>query len=526
VLQPEGKFELTLLFFALFAFSLALSFVATREVRDMATRRGWVSTPQDGRHVHETPLPRLGGVAIFLAFSISLSMWLGLSLVFPRLLDGLAPATLLRIYIPACLIFCLGIYDDLRGAGPYLKFSVQAIAAAMLFAGGMRVLDLPLIFGSHSLPWFVGLPLTILWVVAVTNAFNLIDGLDGLAAGSALFSTMVFFVVSLVVHSWLGALMSVTLAGAILGFLRFNFNPATIFLGDSGSLFIGFMLSALALAGAQKAPTFVAVAIPVVSFGLPILETLLSIVRRLISGRPIFTADREHIHHKLLQMGFSHRQVVIVLYAVSAVFAMLSLFLLWPTGSTLGLVLAVVGTGIWLGVQHLNYLEFGELRRVAQRTIDQRQIVINNLSVRRALEELKVASDFDQVRRILVAAFDSNDFDAFELQLKAMPGDQSTPGEAARHFHWSKQPHMVAISGQPSWKLTLDLVTTSNQRRGALVIYRTYSRRLLQMDINLLTSEFPTTLADSLERVLTMPEMLVPAAQAAQNERPFLAANL
>ena len=482
--------------------------------------------PQDGRHVHETPLPRLGGVAIFLAFSISLSMWLGLSLIFPRLLDGLAPATLLRIYVPACLIFCLGIYDDLRGAGPYLKFSVQAIAAALLFAGGMRVLDLPLIFGSHSLPLYVGLPLTILWVVAVTNAFNLIDGLDGLAAGSALFSTMVFFVVSLVVHSWLGALMSVTLAGAILGFLRFNFNPATIFLGDSGSLFIGFMLSALALAGAQKAPTFVAVAIPVVSFGLPILETLLSIVRRLISGRPIFTADREHIHHKLLQMGFSHRQVVIVLYAVSAVFAMLSLFLLWPTGSTLGLVLAVVGTGIWLGVQHLNYLEFGELRRVAQRTIDQRQIVINNLSVRRALEELKVASDFDQVRRILVAAFDSNDFDAFELQLKAMPGDQSAPGEAARHFHWSKQPHLVAISGQPSWKLTLDLVTTSNQRRGALVVYRTYSRRLLQMDINLLTSEFPTTLADSLERVLTMPEILVPAAQAAQNDRQFLAANL
>ena len=258
---------MTLLFFGLFAFSLALSFVATREVRDLATRRGWVSVPRDGRQVHQAPLPRLGGVAIFLAFSVSLSLWLGLSLIFPRLVAGLAPTTLLRIYVPACLIFCLGIYDDLRGASPYLKFAVQAIAAAMLFAGGMRVLDLPLIFGAHSLPWFLGLPLTVLWVVAVTNAFNLIDGLDGLAAGSALFSTMVFFVVALVNHSWLGSLMSVTLAGAILGFLRFNFNPATIFLGDSGSLFIGFMLSALALAGAQKAPTFVAVAIPVVSFG-------------------------------------------------------------------------------------------------------------------------------------------------------------------------------------------------------------------------------------------------------------------
>ncbi|MGA2202571.1 MAG: MraY family glycosyltransferase [Terriglobales bacterium] len=317
--------------------------------------------------------------------------------------------------------------------------------------------------------------------------------------------------------------MSVTLAGAILGFLRFNFNPATIFLGDSGSLFIGFMLSALALAGAQKAPTFVAVAIPVVSFGLPILETLLSILRRLMSGRPIFTADREHIHHKLLEMGFSHRQVVIVLYAVSAIFAMLSLFLLWPTGSTLGLVLVVVGTGIWLGVQHLNYLEFGELRRVAQRTIDQRQIVINDLAVRRAVEELKVAGDFNQVRSVLVAAFDSNDFDAFELQLKSLPGDQAVPSETDRHFHWSKFPHMAAISSQPSWKLTLDLVTTSNQPRGSLVVYRVYSRRDLQLDVNLLTSEFPATLADALHRVLTMPEVLVPAVPG---DTRILAANL
>jgi len=267
----------------------------------------------------------------------------------------------------------------------------------------------------------------------------------------------------------------------------------------------------------------VAVAIPVVSFGLPILETLLSILRRLISGRPIFTADREHIHHKLLQMGFSHRQVVIVLYAVSAIFAMLSLFLLWPTGSTLGLVLAVVGTGIWLGVQHLNYLEFGELRRVAQRTIDQRQIVINDLAVRRAVEELRVAGDFNQVRSVLVAAFDSNDFDAFELHLKSLPGDQAMPGEASHHVNWSRFPHMVAIFSQPSWKLTLDLVTTSNQRRGSFVVYRIYSHRDLQLDVNLLTSEFPATLADALDRVLTMPEVLMPVAQG---NAPFLAANL
>ena len=135
---------MTFLFFAIFVFSLALSFVATREVRDRATRRGWVYLPEPGRHVHETPLPRLGGVAIFITFSVALGLWLLLSLRYPSLASGTDPGTLLRIYIPACLIFCLGIYDDLRGTGPYVKFAVQAIAAGLLFLGGMHVLNLPL----------------------------------------------------------------------------------------------------------------------------------------------------------------------------------------------------------------------------------------------------------------------------------------------------------------------------------------------------------------------------------------------
>jgi hypothetical protein len=161
---------------------------------------------------------------------------------------------------------------------------------------------------------------------------------------------------------------------------------------------------------------------------------------------------------------------------------------------------------------------------VAQRTIDQRHIVINNLSLRRAVEQLKAAGDFNQVRSVLVAAFDNNDFDAFELHLKSLPGDLAAPVEVNRPFHWSKFPHMVAISSQPSWKLTLDLVSTSNQRRGSLVVYRMYSPRDLQLDVNLLTSEFPATLADALERVLTMPHVLVPVA--AHGDSSFLAANL
>jgi UDP-GlcNAc:undecaprenyl-phosphate/decaprenyl-phosphate GlcNAc-1-phosphate transferase len=502
---------LTLICLGLFFFSLLSSFVLTRSVRDFATARGWVSAPSQERHLHSSPLPRLGGVAIFLSFTcwtILASLWITHHPAIPRTFSLQTVATIL---LPAGLVFLLGVYDDLRGVGPYIKFSVQAVAAGMLFLGGLRIVNIPVVFGDRPLPWFLGLPLTILWVLAITNAFNLIDGLDGLAAGSALFSTLVAFVVALLNGPSLVAVMTIALAGAILGFLRYNFNPATIFLGDSGSLFIGFILSALALYGAQKAPTIVAVAIPIVSFGLPILETALSILRRLISGRPVFTADREHIHHKLLQHGMTHRQVVIVLYGVSAVFAMLSLFLLWPTGSSLGLVLAVLGIGIWIGVQHLGYLEFGELARVAHRTLNQPQIFVNNLAIRRATEELKVARDYEQVRRILVAAFDSNDFDSFELKLDAA-GDVAVDAawRGMGSFRWSKAGLPKTLDGIAVWTVALDLLSSGNRRRGTLSIHRLYSSRDLQLDINLLTSEFPTALGDALERTLAHAAHVIP----------------
>ncbi len=465
---------MTIIFLGTFVGALFLSFVLTKLVRDVATLRGWVAAPAQPRHLHNRALPRLGGVAIVFSFLIATGTALVMTrLMRPELSPSLRP--LLTILPPAILIFLLGVYDDIRGVGPYWKFLVQAIAGAMLFAGGLRILDLPVLFGAHQFSWITGLPVTILWVMAITNAFNLIDGLDGLAAGSALFSTLVVFVVALLGNLSLISLITLALAGAILGFLRYNFNPATIFLGDCGSLFIGFMLSALALYGAQKAPTIIAVAIPMVSFGLPILETSLSVLRRFISGRPVFTADREHIHHKLLQLGMSHRQVVIVLYAVSAVFALLSLFLLWPTGSTLGLVLAVLGTGVWIGVQHLGYLEFGEIRRVAQRTIEQRQIVVNNLAI--------------------------HDFDAFELRAEvAGRGFHLVDSEDFPQLRWSKPGSFATIGFGDAWSMTLPLVTAGREFCGNLIIFRRYANRDLQLDINLFTSLFATTLAEAVHR--------------------------
>ncbi len=505
---------MTPIFLATFFLALFLSFVLTRSVRDFARARGWLAAPTHDRHLHATPLPRLGGVAIFLSFATCMGLAAAWASRYPNLHSATLFGTMKTILVPAALVFLLGVYDDVRGVGPYLKFTVQAIAASMLYAGGLRIINIPVLFGDRALPWPVELLFTVIWVLAITNAFNLIDGLDGLAAGSALFSTMVAFVLAVFHGPALVEVMTIALAGAILGFLRFNFNPATIFLGDSGSLFIGFLLSALALHGAQKAPTIVAVAIPIVSFGLPILETVLSVIRRLISGRPVFTADREHIHHKLLQHGMSHRQVVILLYGVSAVFAMLSLFLLWPTGSSLGLVMAVMGVGIWIGVQHLGYLEFGEIARVGRRTLDQPQIFINNLAIRRATEELKVARDYEQVRRILTAAFGSNDFDGFDLNLGSPAGPMSAFGEI-RHsqaventFRWLK-PGLRNLNSSAVWTIALSLLSSSNRARGTLMVYRQYTRRDLQIDVNLLTNVFPTALADALDRTLAHPAEII-----------------
>jgi UDP-GlcNAc:undecaprenyl-phosphate/decaprenyl-phosphate GlcNAc-1-phosphate transferase len=483
-----------------------LSFVFTKIVRDIAVHKRWLSAPAGHRHLHNQAIPRLGGVAIVFSFLIATAIALLVDKFAVHAARSFSLAPLATILPPAILIFLLGIYDDRRDASPLLKFSVQAIAGAMLFAGGLRIFALPVLFGTHRFSWVTGLVLTIVWVIAITNAFNLIDGLDGLAAGSALFSTLIVFVVALLGNMSLIALVALALAGAIVGFLRYNFNPATIFLGDCGSLFIGFMLSALALYGSQKTPTIVAVAIPMVSFGLPILETSLSVLRRLISGRPVFTADREHIHHKLLQRGMSHRQVVIILYGVSAIFALLSLFLLWPTGSTLGLVLAVLGTGIWMGVQHLGYLEFGELRRVAQRTVAQRQVFVNNLAIRRAAEELEMATSFQDIHRILGAAFEENDFDGFELRPESYSGSREllvAHAAALPPMCWRKPGSHAAPESRNTWSLHLDLVSTGNHHCGTLIVFRRYAQPELQTDINLLTSILATGLADALHRIIS-----------------------
>lgn len=492
---------MTATYLGVFLSAALISFLLTRVVRNLANARGWVSLPAAGRHIHRDPVPRLGGVAIFIAFTVVA----GFLIAVPRILGvgaSLSARTIACILGSATLVFLLGLYDDFRPLKAGVKFAVQAVAGALLFFAGFGVFNIPLLFGSYNIGW-LALPITILWVLWITNAFNLLDGVDGLAAGSALFSTLTVFVVSLVSGNFLVSSLTLALAGAILGFLRFNFNPATIFLGDCGSLFVGFMLSALALAGAQKGSTIVAVAIPVVSFGLPVLETVLSVFRRFLSGKPLFTADRGHIHHKLLQLGWSQHQVVFILYVVSAICGLLSLFLLNPSGPTVGIVLFVIFAGVWLGVQQLGYHEFGELTRVAHRTMEQKRIIVNNLAIRRATEGLASATDLNSVERALRAAFEANDFDGFDLQL-ASTGDSQIEDDPTNRFKlsWQRPNGTDEHEKSPVWALTIDLHKTDGDRLGTFSLYRYCNGHPLLVDVNLLISGFNTALTKALDNAL------------------------
>lgn len=475
--------------------AVIVSFILTRTIRNLALAHDWPTKYPSSRDIHTRGIPRLGGVAIFFSFVSVIAVTVLLSSFARHNIDLLR---LLSIILPASLIFLLGLFDDICPTSPWAKFAVQILAAILVFLSGLRVGALPLLFGHHTFGWLTSLLATICWVLLVTNAFNLVDGLDGLAAGSALFSTLAVMAISLVNNQPMAAVLALVMAGAILGFLRFNFNPATIFLGDCGSLFIGFLLSVLAMAGAGKSSTAVAVAIPVVSFGLPILETVLSVLRRLMSGQPLFKADREHIHHKLLERGLSQRQAVIILYAVSAVFGLLSALLLHPGVPTVGIVLFVLAVGIWIGVQHLNYPEIFEIGRVAHRTVEQKQVIINNLAFRRAAYRLGRVSHLHELHKVLEETFRRNDFDGFELCLN---GNASQP--ALQQYVWEKHRHGAAAAGeQPRWSLTLDLITSGNCNLGQLIAFKQYGTGSLLVDINLLLQEFRVVLADALDRVL------------------------
>ncbi|MEY8661777.1 glycosyltransferase family 4 protein [Ligilactobacillus faecis] len=328
--------------------------ILTPLVRRLSFKIGAVDDP-NARRVNRVPMPTMGGLAIFVAFNTT---------NFFLLRDQYPAKQLWALFIAQCIIVLTGMIDDIYELKPRQKvLGITLAALVVYFVANIKMTTLTLPFlGVVPLGW-LSLPITLIWILAITNAINLIDGLDGLATGVAIIalatSALTGYFFLNVTNTFVSILMA-TLVFALLGFLPYNFHPAKIYLGDTGSLFIGFMISVFALYGLKNA-TFITVIIPVIILGVPITDTVYAILRRLLNKKPISQADKHHLHHRLMQIGLTHRQTVLVIYGIALIFSFIAL--LYPLSNFWGSVLLTIATlfGLELFVEAIGLV--GETRR-------------------------------------------------------------------------------------------------------------------------------------------------------------------
>ncbi|MFN8625534.1 MAG: hypothetical protein U0587_06065 [Candidatus Binatia bacterium] len=362
--------------------AMGLALVCTPAVRWLAFRLGAVDEP-GGRRLHRGRIPRLGGLAVLLAYLGALALGMLVDLYFLEMFWVYGWGW--RWLLTGMLIVCaIGVADDIWSLGALPKVGFQVLAGGLVLWGGhgIHAITDPFTGTAIELGW-LDTPLTLLWVVGITNAFNLIDGLDGLATGVALIASTTLFVVCLAGGNVQVAMLAAALSGALLGFLCYNFNPASVFLGDSGSLLLGYLLSVLSIKGAQKGTTAVVVLVPLLALGLPIMDTVLAIVRRLlrvlnvvhtdrehnehrfvvIGGASVFRADCDHIHHRLLAMGFTKRRAVLLLYGACVALSVLAFLAVSLKGFQNAILVATVAVGTFGAIRKLGYHEMEVLQR-------------------------------------------------------------------------------------------------------------------------------------------------------------------
>ena len=510
-------------YFALFSIATIVSLITTPLIRRLCQRYKLLDIPLDGRRIHQTAVPRLGGVALYISCLTALSLLPFVDNLLTQTLSGLK-SEFLTLFGPATLVLLLGGYDDLRGTNATVKFAGLGVIAALFYAMGGRIdaVSIPLL-GSVQLSPLMSFIITVVWLVGITNAFNLIDGMDGLASGAALFSSLVILGVSISQERPLMIVVALVLCGSLAGFLRYNFNPASIFLGDSGALFTGFLLAALSVLGTQKATTAVAIVVPILAFGFPMVDTAMTMGRRLLSRTPVFQGDNEHIHHMLLARGWSQRRVVLVLYGVCALFGLVAL--IFPaTGSRLtGFMLFVISVAVIIAVGHLRYHEVEELRAGVKRTVaDRRLRVANNIRVRRAALALSKASDLHEMFEATRHLLDFGEFSFANAQVgqpgRAEMNERAYQASLQRHpkqvlkFHngrvfWSWSGMNDETDGAPrsrsEWSFRLPLVKDGIEW-GWLNLYRGFDGETLLVDTNYLSDLFRREFTEAAARIFTL----------------------
>ncbi|MEA4824361.1 MAG: MraY family glycosyltransferase [Clostridiaceae bacterium] len=319
------------------AFVLAgvIAYAATPLVKRFAYVIGAVDVPRDNRRMHKTPIPRLGGLAIFLGFLVA------------ELIFGTMDRVMMSVLIGALIVVTLGILDDILRLTAWIKFIVQIVAACIpVLYGGLRIeflTNFNLLSGERFVYLgFFSIPLTVLWIVGITNAVNFIDGLDGLAAGISTISSLSLLAICCITGDPYVAVVMACLAGALAGFLPYNINPAKIFMGDTGATFLGFILATMSIQGLFKFYAVISFAVPFLILGLPLFDMVVAVFRRILSGKSPTAADRGHIHHKLIDMGFNQKQAVAILYAITLILGILAVILALYGSSVALLVLLIL----------------------------------------------------------------------------------------------------------------------------------------------------------------------------------------
>lgn len=329
-------------YISVFLFALMATYILTPLTKQLALSIGAVDIPNN-RRINKKAVPTLGGIAIYLGFLI------------PIILNMPLNKRLIGILLGGTFILLIGIIDDLYELSPSWKLTGQILAACILLFFGIKIEFITNPFGGMLYLGYWGVPLTLFWVVGITNTVNLVDGLDGLAAGISAIAAFILFLVALQEGQTFSAILALTLASSSLGFLRFNFNPADIFMGDTGAMFLGYMLAAISVSGALKSAATVTLVVPVLALGVPIFDTIFAIIRRIHNGKPIGEADNGHIHHRLLALGMNQRQAVLSVYGISICLGLMALIInganLHDAFVILGIVIVILIYGAWkLGI--------------------------------------------------------------------------------------------------------------------------------------------------------------------------------
>jgi len=305
------------LYIAAFSTAFAISNVMTPVAKKISHKLGAIDMPKK-RGMHSKPMPRLGGIAIVVGFIATVFLLY-------RFVENVDVRKLLGFFIGSMIIVILGVVDDVKNLPAKLKFAVQIVAAIIPICFGIRinVVMWPMTYALVKL----SIPITVLWIVGLTNAVNLIDGLDGLAAGVSSIAALCVMVLCILTGDETAVVLTAALAGSCLGFLPRNFNPAEIFMGDTGATFLGYTLAVTSILGLFKGYAMIALMVSVLSVGFPIFDTLFAMTRRMAKGQPIMQADRGHLHHKLIDRGFSQKQAVIILYGISVLCGLVAIFI-------------------------------------------------------------------------------------------------------------------------------------------------------------------------------------------------------